>query len=363
MIFRRLIKKNVRELRNVNSARSNIGCHKILQLALADFFQHGLAARLRKISGKLVGTVAKTLQNARHIMYVGLGIAKNYGGGGVFRLQQTHERAVFIHGFHLAKEVLHFGHVHFFLREGKHGRFRHEFARQLEHMGRIRGGEQAGMDALLRQIALDFLHVGIKPDGKHAVGLVKNQNAQVAQFHGAAQQVVKHATGRSHDNLRAVAQGIHLLFIAHAAINSGSADACFCKNYSGLALNLNGELARGGQHQGLRGLEVGRNMGKHGQEVAASLAAAGAGLHHDVAPGQQIGQSQRLHGHQALPASPAAGRTYGLGQFVKGHPGQGVIGFADGNALQRGVRSGIRTIIHSGIVIGHVFSRRHTRHN
>ena len=113
------------------------------------------------------------------------------------------------------------------------------------------------MKALLWQIPLNFLHVGVKPDGKHAVGLVKNQHAQVAQFHGAAQQMVKHAPGRAHNNLSAIAQGIHLLFVAHAAVNSHGADAGFCKNYGCLALNLNGELTRGGKHQGLRGLEIG----------------------------------------------------------------------------------------------------------
>ena len=363
VIFGRLVQKDVRKLGNINAPSRHVCSHKILQLALTYFFQHGLAPRLRKVGGELVGAVAKTLQYARHVVHVRLGIAKNDGGGGVFGLQQAHKRPVLVHGLHLAKEVLHFGYVHFFLREGKHGGLGHKLAGQPEHMGRIRGRKKAGMDALLRQVPLDFLHVGVKPDRKHAISLVKDQLAQIAQIQGAAQQMVKHSAGRAHDNLCAVAQGVHLLFITHAAVNGDGTDAGFGKNYCGLALNLNGELSGGGQHQGLWRLEVGGEVGKHGQKVAARFAAAGAGLHHNVAPCQQVGQCQRLHGHKILPASSAAGRAHGFRQGVKGHPGQGVFGLADGYALQHGVGRGIRTFTHGGIVFCHVFSRRFTRHN
>ena len=88
--------------------------------------------------------------------------------------------------------------------------------------------------------------------------------------------MVKNAPGRAHDNLRAIAQSVHLLFITHAAINGDGADAGFGKNQRGLALNLHGQLARGGQHQSLGSLERGRNVRQHRQQIAARFAAAGA---------------------------------------------------------------------------------------
>ena len=353
VIFGRLVQEHVRQFGNINAARGNVSGHKILQLALTDLFQHGLAPGLGKVGGKLVGAVAKALQDPRHIVDVGLGIAKNDGRSGIFRLQQPHQGAVFIHGLHFAEEVLHLGHVHFFLRKGKHGRRRHELPGQLEHVRRIRGRKQAGMDGPAGQIALYLLHVRVKADGEHAVGLVKNQFAQVLEVKGAAQQMVQHAAGGAHDELGPVAQGIHLFFVAHAAVNGDSDNARARKQCGGLALDLHGQFPRGGQHKGLRRLEVGGQPGQHGQKIATGLAAAGARLHHDVAPFQQIGERQRLNGHKPLPAGAGAGFVHGLGQIGQGYSRQRVFGFTDGYALKgRGSDVGRRVFRCCGGCVG-----------
>ena len=186
MIFRGLIQKDVGQGRDVDAARGHVRGHQILQAALADLVQRGLAAGLGKVGRQLVGIVAEALQHAGDIVDVGLGVAEDDGRGRVLGLQQAHQHAVLVHGAALAEQVLHFGHMHFLLRQGEHGGLGQEFPGQLEHMRRIGGREHAGVDAVARQVALHFLHVGVEADGQHAVGLVEDQGIQIVQREGAA---------------------------------------------------------------------------------------------------------------------------------------------------------------------------------
>ena len=193
---------------------------------------------------------------------------------------------------------------------------------------------------LFGQIALHFLHVRVKTDGQHAVGLVKDQHTQVLEVQRAAQQVVQHAARRAHNDLSPLAQGVHLFFVAHAAVHGHGPDAGIRENHGGLAFHLHGQLTRGSEHQGLRGLEFRIQAGQHGQQIAAGLAAARARLDHDVPPFQQIGQSQGLHRHQALPARAGTSRAHGFRQVGQADFGQGVFRLADGEFL-RGEGSGV----------------------
>ena len=208
----------------------------------------------------------------------------------------------------------------------------------------ICGREQAGMDAPPGQVALYFLHVGVKADGKHAVGLVKDQLSQVAEVKGAAQQMVEHTARRSNNKLRAVAQGIHLFFVTHAAVNGHGHNAGSLKQHGCFALHLHGQFPCGSQHKGLRRLELSGKPGQHGQQIAARLAAARARLHHDVTPFKQIGQRQRLHRHEALPSGAGAGGAHVCGHVIKGHSGQGIFRFTDGKPFKRSFRTVCRRV-------------------
>ena len=334
VVFRGLVEKNMGQGRDVDAARGHVRGHQILQAALADLVQHGLAAGLGKVGRQLVGIVAEALQHAGDIMDVGLGVAKDDGRCRVLGLQQAHQHAVLVHGTALAEQMLHFGHMHFLLREGEHGRLGQEFPGQLEHVRRIGGREHAGVDAAARQVALHFLHVGVEADGQHAVGFVEDQGVQIVQRKGAAQQMVQHAAGRAHHQLGPVTQGVHLLFVAHAAIDGHGTDARAFEQGARLVLHLHGQLAGGHQDQGLGGVQFGIQTRHQGQQVAAGLAAAGTGLHHDVAAFQQVRQGQGLHGHQGRPARTAAGGGDGLGQGLQRGARQGVLGLGHGKILK-----------------------------
>ena len=171
-----------------------------------------------------------------------------------------------------------------------------------------------------RQVALHFLHVGVEADGQHAVGFVEDQGVQIVQRKGAAQQMVQHAAGRAHHQLGPVTQGVHLLLVAHAAIDGHGTDARAFEQGARLVLHLHGQLAGGHQDQGLGGVQFGIQTRHQGQQVAAGLAAAGTGLHHDVAafqPGtarasgtsSPHGRRRRRWSRAGSPAWRAAGRS------------------------------------------------------
>ena len=339
MVFRRLVEEHVGKGRDVDAARGNVRGNEILERALAHLFQHGLAPALGEVGRKAVRAVAEALEHARHIVDVGLGIAENDGRGRVFRLQQAHEGAVLVHGLDFAEEVLHLGHMDFPAGEGEHVRLGHEFRREPQHMGRIGGREKAGM-APVGQVALDLLHVGIKADGEHAVRLVENEEAHLTEIKGVPEQVVEHAPRRAHDDLDPGAQGVHLFLVAHAAIDGADIDAGAREKGGRLAFHLKGKLARGHQHQSLRRPEFRGQGGEHGQQVAARLAAARARLHHDVAPGEQVGQGQGLDGHELLPAGPRARGLKGGRQIGERHARERIFRLADGNVRKPVMRGG-----------------------
>ena len=186
------------------------------------------------------------------------------------------------------------------------------------------------MSTPTRQITLHFLHVGIKPDGQHAIRLVKDQYAQRLEIKRMPQQVVKHASRRADQHLGPAAQGFYLFFVPYAAIDGYGTQAGAFKQRRCLVFHLHGQFAGRHQHQRLGGLQLRIKMRQHGQQITAGLSAAGTGLHHDVASCQQIGQGQRLHRHELRPAGPRAGRAQHLRHIVQPHARQGVFRLADG---------------------------------
>ena len=81
---------------------------------------------------------------------------------------------------------------------------------------------------------------------------------------------------------------------------------------------------------------------EQGKQVGSGLAAARAGLDHDVAPGHEIGQSVGLHGHEARPRGAGTGFPHGFGEIFKGKRGKRVFGGGD---VELFVRGGIGHVI------------------
>ena len=314
---------------DVDAPGRHVGGHEEAHLARAHFGHDLLSATLRQVGGKLVGVVAEALQHAADVVDVGLGVAEDDGRSRILHLDDAHERPVLVHGLHAAEVVLHFRHVHFLLGEGEHGGLGHELGREVEHVGRVGRGEEARVDAVAGEILLYLLHVGVEADGEHAVGFIEDQHPDARKIQGAAQNVVKHASRGADDELGTVLEGVKLLFVADAAVESDGRAAGAFKQGLRLLLHLQGELARGHQHEGLGVPGIGFEHGQHGEQIAACLAGARPGLDHDVPAVHEVGQGQGLHGHEAGPAGASAGFLHDWGQPFELHGREGVVRLLD----------------------------------
>ena len=139
VIFRRLVEENVGQGRNVYASRGDVRGHEEADLPFADSGHDGFPVALAEVGRELVGVVAEALEHAADVMHVGLRVAEDDGRGRVFHLDDSDEGAVLVHGGNGAEIMLHLGHVHFLLGEGKHGRIRHEFLGEIEDVRRIGG--------------------------------------------------------------------------------------------------------------------------------------------------------------------------------------------------------------------------------
>ena len=183
-----------------------------------------------------------------------------------------------------------------------------------------------------RKMALDFLHVGVKTDGEHSVGFIKDKFPHMIKAQCPANQMVKNAARSSHNDGHAVLERIHLPAVGYASVHSAYVKAAPAEQGSRFTLHLHGKLTRRRENQRLHGTLCRVKTGEQGQQVRAGLAASGTGLHHDVAPFQHIGKCSRLNGHKRIPAGSRACVLQIRRQRGEIHRGQGVLRFIPGMA-------------------------------
>ncbi len=146
---------------------------------------------------------------------------------------------------------------------------------------------------------LDKAHV------QHLVGLIENHITHVGQVQAAASNVVHHPPRRPDDHLRALAEAAQLAVNGLAAIDGQDADAAIAAILVARLGHLDGQLARGGEHDGLD-LAQGRvHPFEHGQGKGGRLARAGLRLTDDVLPLHQQADGLRLDGGRGLIAQVA----------------------------------------------------------
>ena len=132
---------------------------------------------------------------------------------------------------------------------------------------------------------------------------------------------VDEAAGGGDDDLCAALEGPNLALYARAAIDGEDVQAV---DIAGIVFqvvgNLEAELARRTEDDGLRGAVVGVDFLEYGQAEGGRLARAGLGQGDDVvALAEQIGDDLLLYGHRALVAHLSNGAADGLAhaQFFK----------------------------------------------
>ena len=119
---------------------------------------------------------------------------------------------------------------------------------------------------------------------------------------GAFQQVVEHPSRRADDDVRAGFKRRGLCAVAHAAIDCHRSQAGISADFFRFLPNLARQFTGRDKDERLADRAGLVEAGQHGEQEHAGLAAAGAGLEHHIASGQQIGERTRLDRHERSPA-------------------------------------------------------------
>ncbi|MCG3201163.1 MAG: hypothetical protein NFCOHLIN_01028 [Gammaproteobacteria bacterium] len=169
---------------------------------------------------------------------------------------------------------------------------------------------------------------------EHAIRLVQHHHLDGAQVEDMLLEIVNDASGRADQNFHTRLQLGALLVVVHAAIDQRHLQARELPEHLRILVDLDGELARGGQHDGagligfalLEGGFLHQALHQRQQECRG-LARAGLRLAGDILAGQRQGQRpgldrcaadepRRLHALQQLgmqPQSVEYGVFAGLG--------------------------------------------------
>src|SRR5690606_16617479 len=182
-------------------------------------------------------------------------------------------------------------------------------------------GEEGDL-ALGGCLAEDLLDVFGEAHAEHLVCFVEDEEADVVEAQGAAFEVVLDAAGGADDDVDAVAQGALLGDVGGAAVDGQDADVVHLagEGLDGVG-DLHGELARGGQDEGLDLAEGGVDGGEQREAEGGGLAGSGLGDAGDVAAGEELGDGAGLDGGGGDEAEVVDGGAQGCGQVEVGEGG------------------------------------------
>nr|BFF16960.1 hypothetical protein GCM10025730_04810 [Promicromonospora thailandica] len=139
--------------------------------------------------------------------------------------------------------------------------------------------------------------------------------------------MVLDAAGGADDDVDAVAEGALLGDVGCAAVDGQDADVVHLagEGLDGVG-DLHGELAGGGQDEGLDLAQGGVDGGEEGEAEGGGLAGSGLGDAGDVAACEELGDGARLDGGGGDEAELVDGCHEGCGQVEAGEGGAGGLG-------------------------------------
>ena len=145
----------------------------------------------------------------------------------------------------------------------------------------------------------DALHVRREAGIEHLVTLVEDEQLDPAQRQAASRHHVEEATRRPDHEVDAAPQRLFLRGVADPAVDEGG----FQIGAQGLehAVDLDGELTRGRDHQGPRAWALdGDQPFNDREDEGERLPGAGGGLDNDIASAKEGRDGFDLHGHGGL---------------------------------------------------------------
>ncbi len=279
---------------NVEPAGRAVGGHEDVELAVLELLDRALALRLRDVARDGGCRVAAGPQLLRERLRLVLGA-------------DEHDHALEVLGLEDAREgvdLLRVRHHQVPLRRVRRGGglvLDRDLLGVLQVLARdaadLRGHRRREQRDLLRLrgVREDRLHVLREAHLEHLVGLVEHEELQLRQVEGALVEVVHDPAGGADDHVHAAAERRQLHAVALAAVDGEHVHAAHAGRVALERLaHLEGELAGGREHEGLRGLLGHVEVGEDRQRERGRLAGAGLRDAEDVAAGEEGGDRGRL---------------------------------------------------------------------
>ena len=284
-VERRLVVDDARQKRDVDPARGDVGGHQEPVLPLLHPRHHELARGLGEVAVEEPRVVAATLQVRGHRLGVGLGVAEDDRRPRVLALEHGDEQLLPrpLRVGDPVGDVLDPLHVHPVGREVDVDRVLHVAVDHLGDVVRERRREEQDLVELAEHVE-DLDDVLVEPGREHLVGLVEHEGPHVREVERPARVVVEHAPRRPDDELDPRPEGVELLCEARAAVDRDRLETRVPGDLLELAVDLQRQLARGGQHQRLRLPQTVVEAGEQRRRERERLAAPGLRAHHEVAP-------------------------------------------------------------------------------
>ena len=243
-----IVIKHVRQPRNVDTTGGDVGGDEHVDLALLELGQGLLPGSLTLVPMDGPGLNALPAQLPHHPVRAVLGAGKDQRafhlraaqkvGQQVLLVGLIHQIQVLLDGVHGAADRVYLHADRVF--EDAHG--------QLFHLGGHGGGEEKRLP-LFRQKGDDFFHIVDEAHVQHPISLVQHKNLNFGKADKALTDQVVQPSGRSHQNVYAPLELLHLRLLAYAAENhTGAQRHLFAVGHK-VFLNLQGQFPGGGQDQ------------------------------------------------------------------------------------------------------------------
>ncbi len=307
--------QHVADAVHVEAARGHIGGHGNVELAILEALDGALALGLGHVTVQCRGGESARLELFGQLGGHRLGTRENDHGVEALGFENARQCLHLVGAGHVPVAL---GHVGGSAGLGRNvdldrvfemglGNAPHGARHGRREQGHLAGGGRAAEDDV------DFFD---KAHAQHFVGLVEHHGLHRIQRQGAALEVILDAPGRAHHHLHPAPQALQLRAVGLAAVDRQHPEA---RQVTGIALerlgDLDGQFARGRQHQHLHAGVIGPQPGDGRQREGGGLAGAGLGGAEHVAPfhqrwnGGRLNRRWRLVAHGGQPRNECGGQT------------------------------------------------------
>ena len=285
-VIRDVVVDHVRHVRDVEAPRGDVGRNEQGDLVGTELAQHALALRLAHIAVNGVCAVPACLQRRREIRRLASRAAEDNRRVRLLHVENVGERVALAARLGLVVDLV--GQRHFlrFVRKGDGLRIVHVAARERLNARRYGRRKQRHLPPLGRLIK-DQLNIVDEAHVQHLVGLIQHDDADRIELQRAAPDVIHHATGRTHDEMRAGPQAAQLVLIRLAAVHRQHVDAAVPPYRVRRLSHLHGQFARGREHERLHDAFRGIDEFHDRNRECGCLAGARRGLRNDVGAAHQ----------------------------------------------------------------------------